>query len=507
MNQDNNWYFYEPNNQTKLKPIPQFKTAPQDNQKNEVLNVIHIANNALATNSGGDINVVKVNDNIVAIVPFIDTKDLATAPTPNAPTKRDIWRQQKMNVYRYLIFSGLLISLAIHSMIRYGSGYNISNLLIQKANAENIKSQVPSVAANTSQAPTPDWSRIKFNNMKFSEGGSVEFPNIKNPGMKEKRVWSAGQSLGDVMELGDFQDTEFKIENLNLDNISKITGVNLDNYNLSDLQLLDWQSLPELVTAIPELSNLSPDAVPPIADFLNKLSIPSVGSTIGELVQNNPELKDIELGEYIDLNQYKITSIPGIDKTQLNQFANWQNTTIAKVPGLSEVPFNQFPGIPVPDMALVGKVDIVLREVENGRWKSISGSYQEGFNVPCYNKQCAHIEVAGSDNLTGAAWMSGKYQQVKGGFGILGALNGGKEPTGRHPFGKAFKQVLWEPNEARGSITSNMYFRICKRGGFIDLGCSPYFIGPVPFFEYREKDPIILGTPLTVPKKAVQVQP
>ncbi|BAZ18345.1 hypothetical protein NIES4071_102300 (plasmid) [Calothrix sp. NIES-4071] len=510
MNQkvDTNLSFDEPINKTKLKVFPEIQPTPEDKLKvNEKFNVIHIANNALNTNNEGDINVVKVNDNIVAIVPFVNTS-YATQPTPNTPNKGDIWRQQKMNVYRYLIFTGLLISIAIHGMIRYGTGYNISNLLIQKANAQNIN-QTPSVAANTVQAPTPDWSRMTFDNMKFSEGGSVEFPNVKdsNPGMKKKRVWSSGQSLGDVMELGDFQDTDFKIESLNLNSISKITGINLDDYNLSDLQLLDWQTLPELVAAIPGLSNLTVDAVPPIADFLSKLSIPNNGSTIGELIQNNPQLKDIELGEYIDLKQYKITSIPGIDTAQLNQFANWQNTTIAKVPGLSSVPFNQFSGIPVPDTTLIGKVDIVLREVENGRWKSISGSYQEGFNVPCYNKQCAHIEVAGSDNLTGAAWMSGKYQQVKGGFGILGSLNGGKEPTGRHPFGKAFKQVLWEPNEANGSITSNMYFRICKRGGFIDLGCSPYFIGPVPFFEYREKDPIILGTPLTVPTKPIQGQP
>ena len=97
--------------------------------------------------------------------------------------------------------------------------------------------------------------------------------------------------------------------------------------------------------------------------------------------------------------------------------------------------------------------------------------------------------------------MSGKFQKVKGGFGILGNLNGGKEPTGRHPFGKAFKQVIWDVDEASGSITTAMFFRICKRGGFIDLGCSPYFLGPVPFFTYHEMDPIILGTPLTVPKK------
>ncbi|WP_143855753.1 hypothetical protein, partial [Nostoc sp. 'Peltigera membranacea cyanobiont' 232] len=33
----------------------------------------------------------------------------------------------------------------------------------------------------------------------------------------------------------------------------------------------------------------------------------------------------------------------------------------------------------------------------------------------------------------------------------------------------------------------------------LELFLVPF--GPVPFFTYREIDPIILGTPLTVPKK------
>ena len=31
------------------------------------------------------------------------------------------------------------------------------------------------------------------------------------------------------------------------------------------------------------------------------------------------------------------------------------------------------------------------------------------------------------------------------------------------------------------------------RNNFVDLGCTPYFIGPVPFMSYREKDAIFLG--------------
>ena len=31
------------------------------------------------------------------------------------------------------------------------------------------------------------------------------------------------------------------------------------------------------------------------------------------------------------------------------------------------------------------------------------------------------------------------------------------------------------------------------RNNFVDLGCTPYFTGPVPFMTYREKEPIFLG--------------
>ena len=40
-----------------------------------------------------------------------------------------------------------------------------------------------------------------------------------------------------------------------------------------------------------------------------------------------------------------------------------------------------------------------------------------------------------------------------------------------------------------------MFFRMCQRGGWFapDLGCTPYFIGPVPFLTYRETEFLLLG--------------
>ena len=78
---------------------------------------------------------------------------------------------------------------------------------------------------------------------------------------------------------------------------------------------------------------------------------------------------------------------------------------------------------------------------------------------------------------------------MKGGHGALGALNGGREPTGRHPFGSAFKVVVWEPDETADTVSTALFFRVC--GKFV--GCSPYFIGPLPFFSYQRDDMIFVG--------------
>jgi hypothetical protein len=433
------------------------------------------------------------------------------------------YKKKKMDTWRYLMAAGFVAGLALHGMIRFGGTYNIGSKVnefilgkpavaltppTKSTNNSNLntsskskqtKSQ-PVATKYVNGAPIPDWSKMTFKNMKFGGSGSVEFPNIKNPGMKELRTWTAGQSLSEVMELGDFEATEFNIEDFTLADIADITGINLKNFKLSDFETLKWQTLEDFAEAIPKLEDLEVGAIPPVQELVTKVTGSTLDDqTIGEVLDNYPQLGEVELGEYIKLDNYKLTSIPNIQNAQLKDFTNWQNTTIGKVPGLADVTFDQFSSVPIPDLSFIGKVDLPLGSLEGGRWKSISGSYQAGFNVPC-EKKCGHIEVSGSDIVTGAQWMSGKDQKVKGGFGILGKLNGGKEPTGRHPFGKSFKQVIWDINEEDGSITTAMFFRICKRG-WIDLGCSPYFIGPVPLFTYKEMDPIILGSPLNVPKK------
>jgi hypothetical protein len=89
----------------------------------------------------------------------------------------------------------------------------------------------------------------------------------------------------------------------------------------------------------------------------------------------------------------------------------------------------------------------------------------------------------------GKQWISGKYQEVEGGWGLLKAVNNGREPTGRLPFGKAFKVVVMEPDETTDTVDTALYFRFCAWR----KGCTPYFIGPIPFFSYKVNALMFIG--------------
>ncbi|MCC5616752.1 hypothetical protein LC605_17060 [Nostoc sp. CHAB 5836] len=390
------------------------------------------------------------------------------------------------NALRYLIFFSLVGSLLIHSFIKYGLLNQAIGVILPKASA-----QVPFI--NSANGFIPDWSRIKFTDMIISESGHVTYPGVRGT---ETRTWTAGQSISEFMELGDFETPQLAIENLNLSTIASVQEINLSRLRLNDFQLAGWQTLPNLVKAVPALGNRSVISVPPIRDFARRFGIN--GGRISNL-SRVPRLRNIQLARGINLRNYPLTSIPNIQNTSINRFANWQDSKIIGVPGLSTLTWDNLPGLRTLDLSFIASLDLPLRDIEANRTRSISGSYQDGFNVPCFQTNCAHAEMSGIGKTTGTQWMSGKFQKVNGGFGILKALNGGQEPTGRNPFGSSFKQVVWNIDEASGSVETAMFFRICKTIPFIGRTCSPYFIGPVPFIEYREKDPIVLGKPNSLP--------
>lgn len=338
---------------------------------------------------------------------------------------------------------------------------------------------------------TPDLARLA--NLSFSDFPAMqESGEIRSQpdwdraaGYQLGRTWSAGQTASQFLKLGELGFLNF--ENLTLADIASLSQVNytLGETALSSFELLDRQSLRDLVGAVPKLGDFQVSDVPPIQQLLNSSGIETKGLTISEVLEQYPEAGELLLNK-IELSEFAFTDIPNLELANIIDFQGWQDTFLSGVPGLSTVPFTDMAGF-LFSLGTLATVDVTYSTAETDSDNTISGSFKEGFSVPCKEK-CAYVELAGAPPLFdkspvyGKKWLSGKYQKVKGGSGILGSLNGGMEPTGRHPFGRAFKVVIWEITESTGTVETALFFRTCG------LGCSPYIFGPVPFLTFHESD-------------------
>jgi hypothetical protein len=368
---------------------------------------------------------------------------------------------------------------------------------------------IPTIPVNaaTTGVPTvpgirvllPDISKMTFGSLpKFTSAGSVNF----NPSIQQQLQgfsglqWKAGDAPKNVLKLGFFGDS-FNLQTLSLDNISP----GASNYTLKQFGLMQNQTLDSLVKAIPDLLNAPANSSPPIADLLTNAGVYDLNDSLSNILSTN-NLDPDTLGlSSLDLSKYYVGDIPGLSSASLGSFKDWETSTISDIPGLADLPFTQFPTPLSLTGAGIGMVDVAFSYKESRRLRTISGSDRAGFNVPCLSN-CAGFEVSGNPPINGSFWISGKKPApwVGGGYGILGSIGGGEEPHGRHPFGKAFKVVITDTNEKKGTVDFSAYMRFCKRG-WIDLGCTPYIIGPIPLFPgIKEKTWIPLGASRPAPK-------
>ncbi len=346
----------------------------------------------------------------------------------------------------------------------------------------------------------PDWNQISLSDLPgILRAGSLGTEFNQYVGYDLSRVWQVGDRPDQILKLGDIAEA-LAPQNFSLGQIAAISGTNLANLALSEFPWLAEQTLSQLVEAVPGLGQFDVGEIAPVAALLGTQSFPfGQRMPLANLLGQNPALGELKLNQ-IDLSQFSFNSIPNLESSILGDFSNWQSSFVAEVPGLGQVPLGQMPNPVAAAGGIVSRIDSVWSAAESQRFNTVSGSIQEGFSVPC-ERDCAHIELDDLENSgsairgssEGKQWISGLFQEVEGGSGVLGSVNGGKEPTGRHPFGKAFKVVVGETDETTDQIDTQLYFRFCVKKAFVDLGCTPYFIGPIPFLNYQRDDWIFLG--------------
>lgn len=374
----------------------------------------------------------------------------------------------------------------------------LGTLLLTLAFTAGIKSAVAQGVTDISEEYLAEVLSITFSTMNpTTESGSVSIPGMGTIS------WEAGMTADQFLRLGNFYDS-FNLQLFSMQDIAKAAGIDLSTFTLADFPLSDM-TLQDLITAIPDLGQWKVYDIPVVQDLLGTVfdgSGPWDELTIQQAIEQYgfAGVANLTLGE-LDLSQYGLVdAIPGLTEMALARLPNWQKIVIDQIPGLNQVPFASVPTAP-SGAGFVAKLDMPYGKKEARRLNTITGSNVEGFNVPCHKNSCSYIELSGSfwlgaTALHGKQWIKGgtasDAQMVRGGSGALALINGGKEPTGRHPYGRGFKVVLKGTDESKGEAEFALYFRYCN-----NLGCSPYIIGPIPWFTNHEKDIIFVGLTLT----------
>ncbi|MEL6601729.1 MAG: M23 family metallopeptidase [Cyanobacteria bacterium J06614_10] len=306
------------------------------------------------------------------------------------------------------------------------------------------------------------------------------------------REWIAGQFPSEVIKLGDLMYTGIGIEQLTMDSIGQLTGIDIENFQLADIPFLRDLTLGDLVGDVPFLGDYALVDLPNLAEQIGGSGSEEM---LSQYLASNPNIADMSIAAS-GLGSLQVSDVPNLGATKLGEIPEVGDDVIANVPGLSIMQFGSYPGLEmVGGLIPIAKQDISFGEREYSGQKATPKPVSGGTNgketwepIACVGG-CAHIELYDSDispikgAWAGSNWMTNKHR-VRDGFGILGAVFN-EAGAYRVPFGPTFALQVRGTDEATGSADWGIAFRVCKRG-FIDLGCTAYFMEvPLPITTHE----------------------
>ena len=366
----------------------------------------------------------------------------------------------------------------------------------------------------------PDFSQLSWDSMPpASAPGAIEVaPSItKQLGFDPSRSWKVGQKPASYTMLAD-TDEVFGLGKKSLNDITKLQTSTLPQGvpTLADFGVIKKQTISTLLKAIPQLGNLDISQVPPLRDLLSINGMQVSSGALATLVEQNPALGNLPLKQ-LDLSQYNLDSIPGglLSTTPLEAFNGYQETFVSEIPGLKMVSFAklapQFFGETF-DFQFFALADLYwgntgsIKPAEHGdpqvpASQFVSGRVTcSGKNVPVAPKTgtpYGYIELTNTSRLGayyGSRWASGLDQDVNGGCGLLGRVNGGKEPTGRLVYGTdVLKIVLDQVDQRNETATFRANTHICAHLPFGQKTCTPYSFSALPWLSVSGQNWVQIG--------------
>ena len=182
---------------------------------------------------------------------------------------------------------------------------------------------------------------------------AAEFPI---PLYDPAREWLAGQFPSEVIKLGDLMYTGAGIEQLTMDSIGALTGIDVENFQLADVPFLRDLTLNDLIGNVPFLGDYALVDLPNLAQ---QLGATDLNQTLAQLVNSSPIGQLAVAGEA--LGALQVADLPNLGTTKLGALPDIGDEVVANVPGLSVLSFGDFPGMEmVGGLIPLAKQDIIL---------------------------------------------------------------------------------------------------------------------------------------------------
>jgi hypothetical protein len=352
----------------------------------------------------------------------------------------------------------------------------------------------------------PDWSKLTWGNLPATS--SVTTATLKSDS-KSSSPGNSLTSIDSILKLGDIQDFT-PVSNLSLNQVHSMQpNTPTAQLTLNDFGILKNQTPATLLKALPKLGDLDISKVKPIQDLAHNLGLNASSGTVAQTLQSSPTLAATPLAE-LDLKQYQLESIPGVETTPLSAFNNWQDSPIKDVPGLNQIPWTKLSPQLLTSLlpGIIALADNYWSSTEHGDNRVSAPMFISG-RVTCSGKTipvaiptrkaAAYLELSDRIGKSGSSYgkriASGDDQQVQGGCGPLAAVNGGKEPTGWNAFGTGtFKLVLRNVDEQQEKAELWLYTHYCHYLPIIGKTCTPYFLPVAPVISLQHHDAVFLGT-------------
>ncbi|NJO93882.1 MAG: hypothetical protein HC820_05120 [Hydrococcus sp. RM1_1_31] len=194
----------------------------------------------------------------------------------------------------------------------------------------------------------PDWSQITLADIPaITQGGSFDISTIAQGtgyssdelisilGYDPSRSWEAGTHLKDILMLGDLKGVS-NLDEWNLAAIAQSTGADLEGLKLSDFGLLKNQTAEDLIYAVPNLENLGLEEVQPLFDLAKaglgtSKALSLKNSSLGDLANSNFDFANLKM-DNIDLSQYDLKSIEGIEDANFGDFSGSDGAMTSEIP-------------------------------------------------------------------------------------------------------------------------------------------------------------------------------